>query len=70
MAKVVLSRRAYVDLARLRRFLAEKSPIAADKAAEEIRRAFASYQNFRGALPSTRKQGCVNSLFGLGATAM
>jgi plasmid stabilization system protein ParE len=57
MAKVVLNRRAYVDLARLRQFLVEKSPVAADKAAEEIWRGLRQLSEFLQSAPQHAQTG-------------
>jgi plasmid stabilization system protein ParE len=57
MAKVVLSRRAYVDLGRLRKFLAEKSPVAADKAAEQIWRGLSQLSEFPRSAPEHAQTG-------------
>jgi plasmid stabilization system protein ParE len=46
VAKVVVSRRAAADLQRLRNWLSEKDPDAADRAADAIDRRITRLQNF------------------------
>jgi len=46
MAKVALTRRAHDDLARLRQWLAERNPNAAERAAQAILDRFANLSEF------------------------
>jgi len=57
MAKIVLTRRANTDLARLRKFLADKSPVAADRAADEIWRGIRQLSAFPRSAPEHEKSG-------------
>jgi len=57
MAKIVLTRRANTDLARLRKFLADKSPIAADGAAQEIWRGIRQLSEFPRSAPEHKSSG-------------
>ncbi len=57
MAKIVLTRRAYADLARLRKFLAENSTAAADKAASEIWRGLHQLSEFPRSAPEHEQTG-------------
>jgi len=51
MAKIELTRRAYDDLRRLRLFLAENSPSAADRAADAIFEGFDQLERFPESAP-------------------